>query len=292
MAITAAMVKELRERTGVGMMECKKALTESDGDIDSAIEALRKKGAAKADKKSGRIAAEGVIAVDISADMKSGTMLEVNCETDFVARDEGFLGFIDNILKIIVEQQPADISALNSLELDTATVEGARQELVAKIGENISIRRFDRIEAPEGGTVQAYQHGHRIAVMVSSTGGRPDLGKDLAMHVAATKPVCVDRADVPQQTINKEREIFMAQAQESGKPEEIMQKMVEGKIQKYLNEVTLLGQPFVKDPDQTISKLLTSENAKVKQFLRYEVGEGIEKRVDDFVAEVMSQAKG
>jgi elongation factor Ts len=284
MAITAAMVKELRERTGAGMMECKKALTDTDGDIDVAVEELRKRGAAQADKKAGRIAAEGVIIAQ-AAD-KVAVLVEVNCETDFVAKDESFVAFAEQAAATVLSDRPADIDALK------ASVEKTRLTLVGKLGENINVRRFQLIETAGDQTISSYQHGSRIAVLVASEGGRDDLGHDLALHIAASAPICVSADQVPQATIDKEREIYSAQAAESGKPAEIMEKMVEGRIRKYLNEVTLVGQPFVKDPDQTIEKLLETESAKVSCFVRYEVGEGIDKKVDDFVAEVMAQAKG
>ena len=290
MAITASMVKELRERTGAGMMECKKALTEADGNIDTAIEDLRKRGAAQADKKAGRIAAEGVI---VTAD-QAGTsvLLEVNCETDFVAKDENFVAFANQLAETIVVDQPTDVEALTLLVMSSGkTVEETRQDLIAKIGENISIRRFELLDAGDD-QLSLYQHGTRIAVVVLSSGGDDDLGHNLAMHVAASKPLCVSADQVDPATVEKERSIYLAQAEDSGKPPEIMEKMVEGRVRKYLGEVTLLGQPFVKDPDQSVEKLLASENATVSHFVRYEVGEGIEKKQDDFVAEVMAQAEG
>ena len=290
MAITAALVKELRERTGAGMMECKKMLTETDGDIDLAIEELRKRGAAQADKKAGRIAAEGTIVTLVDGD-KAATV-EVNCETDFVAKDENFVGFANAVAATVLANEPADVEALAALSIEggDSTVEEARQGLIAKIGENISLRRFEVVTAQDGETLGAYQHGNKIAVLVRLNGGDQDLAKDVAMHVAASKPVCISADDVPAELLEKEREIFAAQAAESGKPAEIMEKMVEGRIRKYLNEVTLLGQAFVKDPDQSVEKLLQSNSATALQFVRYEVGEGIEKKEDDFVSEVMAQA--
>ena len=290
MAITAALVKELRERTGAGMMECKKMLTETDGDIDLAIEELRKRGAAQADKKAGRIAAEGTIVTLVDGD-KAATV-EVNCETDFVAKDENFVGFANAVAATVLANEPADVEALAALSIEggDSTVEEARQGLIAKIGENISLRRFEVVTAQDGETLGAYQHGNKIAVLVRLNGGDQDLAKDVAMHVAASKPVCISADDVPAELLEKEREIFAAQAAESGKPAEIMEKMVEGRIRKYLNEVTLLGQAFVKDPDQSVEKLLRSNSATALQFVRYEVGEGIEKKEDDFVSEVMAQA--
>ncbi|MGA8259353.1 MAG: translation elongation factor Ts [Arenicellales bacterium] len=294
MAITASMVKELRDRTGAGMMECKNALTESGGDLDAAVDALRRKGAAKADKKAGRIAAEGAVVAALSPDNKTGVLVEVNCETDFVAKDDSFQSFAGAVARTVLEEQPADIAALAALPLDDGdrTVEEARVELVTKIGENIALRRFEIMHAPGAARISAYTHGARIGVLVCVEGGRPDLGKDLAMHVAASRPMVVAADEVPPEVLDKEKEIFAAQARDSGKPEEIIEKMVKGRLQKYLNEVTLLGQPFVKDPDQTVAKLVKSEQASILGFKRLEVGEGIEKREDDFVAEVMAQAKG
>jgi len=289
MAITAALVKELRERTGAGMMECKKMLTETDGDIELAIEEMRKRGAAQADKKAGRIAAEGTI-VTLTEGAK-GVAIEVNSETDFSAKDEFFVAFSNQVAQAVLANSPADLNALASLSLDTGeTVEEARQALIQKIGENISVRRFEIVEAGDGEVIGAYQHGNKISVLTKVSGGSEELAKDISMHVAASKPVCVSADQVPAELLAKEREIFAAQAAESGKPPEIMEKMVDGRIRKYLNEVTLHGQAFVKDPDQTVEKLLKSASAEVAQFVRYEVGEGIEKKEDDFVSEVMAQA--
>jgi elongation factor Ts len=289
MAITAAMVKELRERTGAGMMECKKMLTETNGDIDLAIEELRKRGAAQADKKAGRIAAEGTIVTLVEGNKAAA--VEVNCETDFVAKDDNFVAFADDVAHAVLTESPADLAALAALSVQGGhSVEEARQALIAKIGENITIRRFEIVSSSDGETLGSYQHGNKIAVLVRLTGGSEELAKDIAMHVAASKPVCVSAEDVPADLLDKEREIYAAQAAESGKPAEIMEKMVEGRIRKYLNEVTLLGQAFVKDPDQTVEKLLKTNSASVEQFVRFEVGEGIEKKEDDFVSEVMAQA--
>lgn len=289
MAITASLVKELRERTGAGMMECKKMLTETDGDIDAAIEELRKRGAAQADKKAGRIAAEGTIVTLVEGD--KGVAVEVNSETDFSAKDEFFVAFSQQVASAILNNSPADLDALAASQIEGGqTVEEARQALIQKIGENITVRRFEIVEAGDGETLGAYQHGNKISVLTRLNKGSEELAKDIAMHVAASKPVCVSAEQVPSELLDKEREIFAAQAAESGKPPEIMEKMVEGRIRKYLNEVTLLGQSFVKDPDQTVEKLLKSAGAEVQQFVRYEVGEGIEKKEDDFVSEVMAQA--
>lgn len=288
MQITAALVKELRERTGAGMMDCKKALQEANGDIEVAIEEMRKSGAAKAAKKAGRIAAEGVIT--IKQDGQDITILETNCETDFVAKDENFVTFTNNVIEAIIANNPADVDALMQASLGDQTVEAANQQLVAKIGEKITVRRFEKITA--SGQLGSYSHGDRIGVVVELEGGDESLAKDIAMHIAASKPVCVSEEQVPQDVLDKEKEIFSAQAAESGKPPEIIEKMVTGRIKKYLKEITLLGQPFVKDPEQTVEKLLKAANASVTSFLRYEVGEGIEKKVDNFAEEVMSQAKG
>ncbi len=291
MAITAALVKELRERTGAGMMECKKFLTETDGDIDAAIETMRKAGMAKADKKAGRVAAEGLATIKASDDNKSAIILEVNSETDFVTKGDDFKEFVSEIADCVLENKPADVDALSGMKLASGTtVEDRRKELVAKIGENMSVRRFDIIDNADA--VGIYQHGERIAVMVELEGGDAALGKDIAMHIAASKPICVAESDVPADALAKEREIFSAQAAESGKPENIIEKMVEGRIKKFLKEVTLLGQPFVKDPDQTVEQLLKAKSATVKRFIRFEVGEGIEKKEENFADEVMAQVKG
>jgi elongation factor Ts len=289
MAITASLVKELRERTGAGMMECKKMLTETDGDIELAIEEMRKRGAAQADKKAGRIAAEGTIVTLV--DGVKGVAVEINSETDFSAKDESFMAFANQVAQTVLANSPADNQALaTTATADGVTVEEARQSLIQKIGENITVRRFQIIEAGDGEVVGAYQHGNKISVLTRLLGGSEDLAKDVSMHIAASKPVCVSSDEVPAELLAKEREIFAAQAAESGKPPEIMEKMGEGRIRKYLNEVTLLGQAFVKDPEVTIEKLLKSVGAECKQFVRYEVGEGIEKKEDDFVSEVMAQA--
>ncbi|MCB1877616.1 MAG: elongation factor Ts [Chromatiales bacterium] len=293
MAITAALVKELRERTGAGMMECKKALTETNGDIDAAIELMRKSGAAKADKRAGRTAAEGVIAIAASEDGKKVVMVEVNCETDFVAKGDDFLGFANGIAARALSDKPADVDALLAMPLDDggASIDEVRKGLVAKIGENMTVRRFAVVESATG-AVSTYLHGSRIGVAVDLTGGADELGKDLAMHIAASRPAYVTADQVPAEEIEKEREIFKAQAAESGKPDNIIEKMVEGRVRKFLAEVTLLGQPFVKDPDQTVEKLLKSAGASVGGFVRLEVGEGIEKKQDNFAEEVMAQVRG
>lgn len=293
MAITAALVKELRERTGAGMMECKKALVEADGNIDTAIEEMRKSGMAKADKKAGRTAAEGLLGIKISDDSKTAVIVEVNCETDFVTKGDDFNNFVDAVTDRVLEKQPADIDALLAMSIsdsDNTSIEDTRKALIAKIGENISVRRFEIITTT--GMITSYKHGSRIGVLVNMEGGDETLGKDIAMHIAASNPTCVSETDVSVELIDKEKEIFTAQAQESGKPAEIIEKMIGGRIKKFLKEITLLGQPFVKDPDQTVEKLLKSANADVKGFTRYEVGEGIEKKQENFADEVMAQVKG
>ena len=288
MSITAAQVKELRDRTGAGMMECKKALVEADGDIDAAVEVLRKSGQAKADKKAGRVAAEGRIVVREADGV--AVILEVNCETDFVANDDNFTGFCDRVADTILASRPADVTALMALEADGTTLEQVRTDLVAKIGENIGVRRFALIEP--AGQVASYVHGTRIGVVVDVTGGDEALARDIAMHVAASSPMCVSADDVPAETLDRERSILTEQARQEGKPDDIVGRMVEGRLRKYLAEITLLGQPFVKDPDQSVEKLLKQAGAKVNAFVRFEVGEGIEKKEDDFVAEVMAQVRG
>jgi elongation factor Ts len=294
MAITAAQVKELRERTGSGMMECKKALVDAAGDMDAAIEALRKTGLAKADKKAGRVAAEGLIAVGISEDGRSATLVEVNCETDFVARKTEFQDFANAIAHRILAGKPADIEALLAMPLrdgEETGIELARKSLIASIGENINLRRFVRRDATKG-TLAHYQHGVRIGVLVELQGGDAGLARDIAMHIAASRPQYVSEAEVPGEVIEKEREIFSAQAQASGKPANIIEKMVDGRIRKFLAEITLVGQPFVKDPDRTVGQLLKDAGASVTGFERMELGEGIEKKTENFADEVMAQAKG
>lgn len=286
MAITASMVKTLRERTGVGMMECKKALVEADGDMDAAAKLLREKGQAKADKKAGRVAAEGRIV--IAHGEGASAMVEVNCETDFVAADDNFVQFANAVGELVVNERPADVDALMGLALDGGTVETARTALVAKIGENIGVRRFAFVDAA-GGHISSYTHNDRIGALVAVTGGDEDLGRDVAMHVAASAPICVDESGVPAETLSAEREILVNQAKDSGKPDEIIQKMVDGRMRKYLAEITLVGQPFVKDPDVTVGKLLKGAGAEVSSFLRFEVGEGVEKKEDNFAEEVMAQ---
>jgi elongation factor Ts len=293
MTISAALVKELRERTGSGMMECKKALVEAAGDIDAAAEALRKQGIAKADKKAGRTTAEGAIIVKRSPDQKEAAMVEINCETDFVARDESFRDFAEKVADRALAAKTNNLEDLVKLPIqgnDGQTIEAARQELVAKLGENINIRRVVYMQS--SGSMGVYKHGERIGVLIALSNDNQDLGRDLAMHVAASNPKAVTAADLPQDFIEKEKEIFSAQAQASGKPAEIIEKMVEGRVTKLLSEVSLVGQPFVKDPDKTVGALLNESQAKVTQFIRFEVGEGIEKKVENFADEVMAQVRG
>lgn len=288
--ITAGMVKELRELTGLGMMECKKALTETAGDMKAAEELLRIKSGAKANKAASRVAAEGVVGSFISADGHKGALVEVNCETDFVSKNEDFAAFAKALAQLVAEQGIEDIDTLASAKLPSGqTVEETRQALIMKLGENISPRRLVRAET--SGKLTTYLHGTRIGVMVDSTGGDEQLGKDIAMHIAASKPVCVSKDQVPAELLESERKIFSAQAAESGKPADIIAKMVDGRIAKYLAEVTLMGQPFVKDPDQTVEKLLAGKKATVNAFTMYIVGEGIEKKVVDYAAEVAAAAK-
>jgi elongation factor Ts len=284
------MVKELRERTGAGMMECKKALVETGGDMDGAIEFLRKSGLAQADKKASRVAAEGKIALAVADDGHEAVMLEVNCETDFVAKDDSFVAFTEAVAQNALAGNPADVDALMQTNIDGATVEEARQALVSKIGENIQVRRFVRVSSD--GSLGAYVHGGRIGVLVDLTGGDVELARDLAMHVAAMNPEFVSADDVPAEVMAREKDILIAQAEGSGKPADIVEKMVEGRLRKHLSGITLLGQAFVKDGDLTVEKLLKQNNASVKGFQRIAVGEGIEKKQENFADEVMQQVTG
>jgi elongation factor Ts len=280
------MVKELRERTGAGMMECKKALVETDGDVDGAVEHLRKSGQAKADKKAGRVAAEGLVVV--KANGSKAVVVEVNTETDFVAKDENFLAFVDAVADAALASGQADVDAFASDALaDGRSVDGARTELVTKVGENISVRRIAQIS--NDGPLAHYTHGARIAAVVALEGGDSELARDIAMHVAATNPSCIDESGVPAETLENERRILTEQAQASGKPEDIIEKIVNGRVAKFLKEITLVGQPFVKNPDVTVGKLLDNAGAKIVSFTRFEVGEGIEKKVENFADEVMKQ---
>ncbi|MDB6161453.1 MAG: Elongation factor Ts [Gammaproteobacteria bacterium] len=291
MNITADTVKQLRERTGAGMMECKRALVETKGDLDAAAELMRKQGLAKADRKAARVAAEGVIVIQKSADGRTAAMAEINCETDFVAREQDFRGFAQAVAGKALAAGPGPLEAVLAAKLDSGeTVEERRRALVAKIGENISVRRS--VVLSSEGNLGAYVHGTRIGALVAVKGADAALAHDIAMHVAASNPKYRTMADVPAEVIAKEREILTEQAQGEGKPPEIVTKMVEGRLRKSLGEITLLGQPFVKDPDVTIEKLLKGAKAEVTAFERFEVGAGIEKKQDDFVAEVMAQVKG
>jgi elongation factor Ts len=293
MSVTAAMVKELRERTGSGMMECKKALVETAGDLELAIENMRKSGMAKADKKAGRVAAEGLIAIATSGDGSATSIVEINSETDFVSKGDDFINFTTAVANTVVNNDVADIDALNAMQVvgESISVDEKRRELIAKVGENINVRRFETIKT-DGTIVGSYKHGIRIGVLVELEGGSVELAKDIAMHIAALKPMCVSEDQVPAAEIEKEKEIFRSQAAESGKPAEIVEKMIVGKVNKFLKGITLLGQPFVKDGDVTIAKLLKSNNASVRSFVRLEVGEGIEKKEEDFASEVMAQVRG
>lgn len=286
--ISAQLVKELRERTGAGMMECKKALTACGGDIEKAVDELRKAGAAKADKKASRVAAEGLVAVAVSADGKSASVIEVNCETDFVARDHNFVDFVGNVAKNALSAGKTAVAEIGAVIDGGKSIEEVRKELVTKLGENISLRRSEHYKSTHH--IGTYVHSGRIAVMVELEGGSDEVAKDIAMHIAAANPIVISGDQLPPELLAKEREIFIAQAKDSGKPMDIIEKMVEGRIRKYLEEVSLVGQPFVKDPNMTISDLLKKNNAKVLRFVRYAVGEGIEKEETDFVAEVMAQA--
>jgi elongation factor Ts len=295
--ISASMVMELRQRTGLPMMECKKALTEAAGDLLKAEDLLRIKSGAKASKAAGRMTAEGIVGAHLAGDGKTAAMIEVNCETDFVSRNEDFVAFARRLAQVVAERNPADVAALSAVPMEGGTVESARQALVQKIGENLSIRRFTRFTTPAK-LVQYLHGGGRIGVTVEILGGDEATGKDVAMHIAAgaapgaVRPICVSRDQVPAALIDKERAINTAQAAESGKPAAIVAKMVEGRINKFLAEVTLLGQPFVKNPDETVEQYLKANGATVNRFQLYVVGEGIEKKKDDFAAEVAAMTKG
>jgi len=287
MNITADSVKQLRERTGAGMMECKKALVETKGDLDAAAELMRKTGLAKADKKAARVAAEGTVAAERSG--SSAALVEVNCETDFVARSDEFQAFARELAKTALANSPDTLDALLAASNTAGSFEDQRRALIAKIGENISVRRFVKVSAP--GALGTYVHGSRIGSLVALEGGDEALARDLAMHVAAVKPAYIDASEVPAAVLEKEREILTEQTKGEKKPPDIIAKMVEGRLRKYLAEITLMGQPFVRDPDTTVEKLVKKAGAKVVKFVRYEVGEGIEKKQDDFVKDVMDQVK-
>ncbi len=287
--ITASMVKELREKTDAPMMECKRALTEAEGDSNRAEEILRVKLGSKASKAAGRVAAEGIVGSHFSADGKLGSMIEVNCETDFVAKNDDFLAFTRNLAELVAKNDPADVAALSAMNLADKTVEATRTALIGKIGENLSIRRFVRIAAK--GRLASYVHGGaKIGVIVDLVGGDEQLARDLAMHIAASKPKSLDASGVSAELLDTERRIAIEKAREAGKPEAMLEKIAEGTVQKYLKEVTLLGQPFVKDDKQTVEQLLKSRNASVAGFTLYIVGDGIEKKQSDFAAEVAAQA--
>jgi elongation factor Ts len=287
--ISATQVKELRERTGAAMMDCKRALTESQGDMENAIEILRKSGAAKAGKKAGRVAAEGAICIIENA--KQAVMTEINSETDFVSRDENFVAFVKTVTEAALQSGVDNAETLSALKLASGqTVEEARQALVAKVGENVQLRRV-MLSNPSAATAGSYLHGNRIGVIVELDADNKELARDIAMHIAASKPIVISPENVPQDIVAKEKEIYMAQAATSGKPQEIVEKMVMGRLKKYLDEVSLTGQPFVKDPDVTVGALLNKHRAKVLAFYRFEVGEGIEKISEDFKEAVMSQVK-
>lgn len=292
MAISASMIKELRARSGAGMLDCKTTLLETDGDIDAALESLRKKGVALAAKKASRIAAEGVIVA--AHNDNDSVLLEINCETDFVAKDASFTAYANAVAAAILRDLPSDLDAAAELVLeDGNTLEAGRQNLVAKIGENIHLRRFAVLHAAGAAdSVSVYLHATRIGVMVKLRGGDASLGRDIAMHIAASSPLCLSEQDMPAQTRASEHEIFTAQAEQSGKPADIVKRMVAGRMKKFIGENTLLGQPFVKDPQQSVGQLVAAAGASVAQMVRFEVGEGLEKRNDDFVAEVMAQAHG
>ena len=295
--ITAALVKELRERTGAGMMECKRALQEIGGDIEAAVELMRKAGQAKADKKASRIAAEGLIVIRKAGE--AAVLVEINCETDFVTKNEDFRAFADAVAEVALKDGPADLDALLALNMANGqSVEQNRRECIAKIGENINVRRFARLAAAPTGVLGSYLHGTRIGVLVDLEGGDADLARDIAMHVAASRPLCVSADQLSADLIAKEKEIYAAQAADEakGKPanvvDKIVEKIVEGKLRKYFESVTLLGQPFVKDDKQSVGELLESRRAKIVRFERFELGEGIEKKSDNFAADVMAQARG
>ena len=291
MAITAALVKELRDRTGAGMMDCKKALVETNADLEAAIDLMRASGAAKAAKKAGRVASEGLVNVTISDDNKQAAILEVNSETDFVTKGSAFIDFVDSLGRLALKNKPESVESFLGQKLDSGeTVDEARENIIAKIGENISVRRV-QIISTETGILGAYKHGDRIAVLTVLASQDSALAKDVAMHIAASRPECISEDQLSEELLEREKAIFIEQARESGKPDNIIEKMIVGRMKKFVNEVTLYGQSFVKNPDVTVGELVKSNNSKVESFVRYEVGEGIEKREDNFVEEVMAQAQ-
>jgi elongation factor Ts len=291
--ISAGMVKELRERTSSGMMECKRALVEANGDMELAIENMRKSGLAKADKKSGRIAAEGIIGVKVSDNGKAVAIVDINCETDFVAKANDFVNFVNSVSVALLNAENIETEEqLLAMPLEGGvTVDEMRRGLISKLGENITIRRFEKFKTTEGGTA-CYLHGNKIGVIIELAAADQELGKDLAMHIAASKPNYVSEEQVPAETIEKEKEIFRALSAESGKSADIIEKMIAGQVRKFLAEVTLLGQPFIKDDKVTVDKLLSSKGNKAIRFIRFEVGEGIEKKEENFAEEVMAQVRG
>ena len=288
MTITAALVKELRERTGAGMMDCKKALVETNAGLEAAIDLMRASGAAKAAKKAGRVASEGLVNVAISDDNKSAVILEVNSETDFVTKDQSFIDFVNALGKLALKNKPESVEIFLTQTLDSGeTVDEAREGIVAKIGENVSVRRLQNVSA-ENGVLGAYKHGDRIAVLAVLSGKDADLAKDIAMHIAASRPECVSEEQLSNELLEREKSIFIEQAKESGKPDNIIEKMIDGRMKKFVHEVTLYGQAFIKDPKTSVGELVKSKNAEVESFVRFEVGEGIEKKEDNFVEEVMA----
>lgn len=292
MSISASQVKQLREQTGAGMMDCKRALEETTGNMEAAIDFLRKKGAASAERKASRIASEGIIGQWISDDGSQAVMVEVNCETDFVAKDESFGTFVAQIIQVIAVNRPTDLEALGELALGASgSVNEARLVLIGRVGENIGIRRFECIEAASGSVLSGYLHGQRIGVVMGLKGGQSSLGRDLAMHVAASRPLAILPSGIAPELLEREKNIVIAQAAESGKADAIVEKIVAGRMTKFVRENTLVGQAFVKNVDTTVEELLTLEGAEVSAMVCYEVGEGLEKRSDDFVAEVMAQAQ-
>jgi elongation factor Ts len=292
MSISASQVKQLREQTGAGMMDCKRALEETTGNIEAAIDFLRKKGAASAERKASRIASEGIIGQWISDDGSQAVMVEVNCETDFVAKDESFGIFVAQIIQVIAVNRPTDLEALGELALGASgSVNEARLVLIGRVGENIGIRRFECIEAASGSVLSGYLHGQRIGVVMGLKGGQSSLGRDLAMHVAASRPLAILPSGIAPELLEREKNIVIAQAAESGKADAIVEKIVAGRMTKFVRENTLVGQAFVKNVETTVEGLLTLEGAEVSAMVCYEVGEGLEKRSDDFVAEVMAQAQ-
>jgi len=291
MTITAALVKELRERTGAGMMDCKKALVETNADLEAAIDLMRTSGAAKAAKKAGRVASEGLVSLAISDDNKNAVILEVNSETDFVTKGQPFIDFVNVLGALALKNKPESIETFLTQTLESGeTVNEAREGIIAKIGENISVRRLQNVSV-ENGVLGAYNHGDRIAVLVVISGKDSDLAKDIAMHIAASRPECISEEHLSNELLEREKAIFIEQAKESGKPDNIIEKMIVGRMKKFVNEATLYGQAFIKDPDTSVGELVKSNNAEVELFVRFEVGEGIEKKEDNFVEEVMAQAQ-